>query len=233
MLNLTSTVFVVGPDASVRASLETAIFGQGLSPRAFACAEEFFACPTLRGPSCLVLTVPVFDLNELDLLRRVTVERRETTIIVVTANADISTTVQAMKAGAAEFLMQPVAHDVLLAAIVNAIVRSRTVLDHEAERLTLRNRYDSLSQREREVMARVVAGQLNKLVGAALGICEITVKAHRGRVMRKMGAESLAQLVTMAMRLDIPTVATAITPLPWPSRVRLTRHRQGRFAVAQ
>lgn len=216
MLNLTATVFVVGPDASVPGCLETAICGAGVSPKTFASAEEFFAYPLFLAPSCLVLTVPAFHFNELDLLRRITAERRETTIIVVTADTDIPMTVQAMKAGAVEFLMQPVADDVLLAAIANAIALSRAVFDQEAEVLALRKRYDSLSRREREVMARVVAGQLNKWVGAALGITEVTVKAHRGRLMRKMEAESLAQLVTMAMRLEAPPVPVSVPSTTTP-----------------
>ena len=141
-----------GPGASGRASLETAICYAGLWPRTFASAEEFFARTPRQGPSCLVLTVAAFHLNELEVVRRVTTERRDTAIVVVTAETDIPTTVQAMKAGAVEFLMQPVAHDALLAAIANAIMRSRTVFDHEAGLLALRTRYDSLSRREREVM---------------------------------------------------------------------------------
>ena len=204
MLGSASTVFVVGPDASVRNSLGTAIRRGGLSPLAFAGAEDFLACPVLHRPSCLVFTAGAFRIDTLDLLRRIAGARRAMSIVVVAAETDISTTVQAMKAGIAELLIWPVADDVLFAALASAIARSQMTVAREAEALAVRSRYDSLSHRERDVLVRVVAGQLNKWIGSALGISEITVKAHRGRVMRKMEAGSLAQLVTMAMKLELP-----------------------------
>jgi FixJ family two-component response regulator len=215
MLNLTPTVFVVEQDASVRALLATVIRRAGLSPKAFASAEAFLAQPPLFGPSCVVLQVATFDLTGLDVLQRITARCRTAPIIVVAAESDIPMTVRAVKAGAVEFLLKPLATDELLAAIEHAIARSRAMLGREAEVLELRSRYDSLSRREREVMTHVVAGQLNKEVGAALGISEITVKAHRGKAMHKMEAASLAELVMMAMRLELPPAAiTKARPAP-------------------
>ena len=152
-------------------------------------------------PNCLVLDVSLPGLNGLELQERVALDRTDMPIIFITGYGDVPTTVQAMKAGAVEFSTKPYRDDVLLRAIRQALERSRTALDHEAEIKGLQNRYASLSQREREVMALVVCGLLNKQVGGELGISEITVKAHRGRVMRKMAAKSLADLVTMAARL--------------------------------
>jgi FixJ family two-component response regulator len=213
MLNLTPTVFVVGPDASVRASLETAIRRAGLSPRTHRSAGALLAYPRRTGPSCIVLEVGVFDLTGLDALRRIAAERTDTPIIVVAKESDIPMTVLAMKAGAVEFLLKPLTDEELLDAIDHAITRSRAILSRKAEVRELRSRYESLSVREQQVMTRVVAGHLNKQIGIALGISEITVKAHRGKAMHKMGAESLAELVTMAMRLDLTPASLMMPPI--------------------
>jgi FixJ family two-component response regulator len=172
-------------------------------PQTFAFAQEFLACPRLLAPSCLVLDVNLPDLNGLDLQKRVAADRIDMPIIFITGYGDVPMTVQAMKAGAIEFSIKPFGDDVLLNAIRHAIERSHTALGHEAEILALRDRQASLSRREWEVMALVVSGLLNKQVGGELGISEITVKAHRGQLMRKMKADSLADLVTMAARLHL------------------------------
>ncbi len=197
-------VFVVDDDVSVRESLEALIRCAGWRPETFASAQEFLAHPKVRAPGCLILDVSLPGLSGLGLQERIAADRRELPIIFITGHGDIPTTVQAMKGGAVEFLTKPFGDDTLLVAVRNAIERSRAVLGDEAELLALRARHDSLSPREREVMALVVAGRLNKQVGGELGISEITVKAHRGQVMRKMGADSLADLVRMAARLAIP-----------------------------
>ena len=196
-------VFVVDDDVSVRESLESLIRFAGWQPETFASAQEFLSRPRVLTPSCLVLDVTLPDLNGLDLQKRVAVDRTDMPIIFITGYGDVPMTVQAMKAGAVEFLTKPYRDDVLLSAIRQALERSRTALDHAAEIRVLRDRYALLSRREREVMALVVSGHLNKQVGGELGISEITVKAHRGKVMRKMGAKSLADLVTMAARLRV------------------------------
>ena len=197
-------VFVVDDDVSVRESLEALIRSAGWQPETFASAEEFLSRPPVLAPSCLVLDVSLPDLNGLDLQKRVTADRIDMPIIFITAYGDVPMSVQAMKAGAVEFLTKPFGDDVLLGAIRHAIERSRTALDHEAEIRSLRDCYASLTRREREVMALVVSGRLNKQVGGELDISEITVKAHRGQVMRKMKADSLADLVNMAARLRAP-----------------------------
>jgi len=203
MTPATPIVFVVDDDISVRESLELLIRSEGWQPETFASAQEFLAHTRMLVPSCLVLDVSLPGLNGLDLQKRVAVERPDMPIIFITGYGDVPMTVQAMKAGAVEFLTKPFSDDALLSAIRNAIERSKTALGHEAEMRTLRDRYASLTRREREVMALVASGLLNKQVGGELGISEITVKAHRGQAMQKMKADSLADLVKMAGRLGL------------------------------
>jgi FixJ family two-component response regulator len=197
-------VFVVDGDDTVRESLESLIQSAGWQPEIFACGQAFLSRERVLAPSCLILDVALPDLNGLD-LQQLVADRIEMPTIFITACADVPTTVRAMKAGALEFLTKPFRNEVLLSSIGNAIERSQAALRHEAEMQPLRDRYASLSRREREVMALVVAGRLNKEIGGELGICEITVQAHRGRVMRKMRADSLAGLVNIAARLRLTT----------------------------
>jgi FixJ family two-component response regulator len=196
-------VFVVDDDISVRESLELLIRAAGWQPYTFATAHEFLARPAMLQPSCLVLDVTLPDLNGLELQRRLGDHRMEMPIIFITGRGDIPMTVEAMKAGALEVLTKPFGHEVLVTAIRNALERSRAALADGAEIEALRARFATLSPREQEVMALVVSGLLNKQVGSELGINEITVKAHRGKVMRKMKADSLADLVKMAARLRL------------------------------
>ena len=203
-------VFVVDDDVSVRESLELLIRCEGWEPQTFASAQEFLARPQALVPSCLVLDISLPGLNGLDLQKQVAVERPDMPIIFIAGYGDVPKTVQAMKAGAVEFLTKPFSDDVLLSAIRQAVERSETTLVQAAEMRTLRDRYASLSGREREVMALVVAGLLNKQVGSHLGISEITVKAHRGRMMQKMKADSLADLVNMAARLGLARAPKAV-----------------------
>lgn len=197
----TPIVFIVDDDLSVRESLESLVLSVGWQAETFASAEDFLDRPRVVAPSCLVLDVQLPDLSGLDLQKRV-VDRVDMPLIFITGYGDVPTTVQAMKAGALEFLTKPYRGEVVLAAIENAITRSRAALARQAKVMSIRDHYASLSRREREVMALVVSGRLNKQVGGELGISEITVKAHRAQVMRKMRAESLADLVRIATRLE-------------------------------
>ena len=199
----TPMVFIVDDDVSVRESLELMIRFAGWQPQTFSSAQEFLSCPRLVTPSCLVLDITLPDLNGLDLQKRIAADRLDMPIIFITAYGDVPKTVQAMKAGAVEFLTKPFGDEVLLSAIRQAIERSRAALGHEAKIRSIRDAYASLSHRERQVMALVVRGLLNKQVGGELGISEITVKAHRGRVMQKMRAKSFADLVKMAATLPL------------------------------
>ena len=203
MLDVGPIAFVVDDDISVRESLELLIRCEGWHPETFSSAQGFLARPRPLVPSCLVLDFSLPGLTGLELQKRIAVERTEMPIIFITGHGDVPMTVQAMKAGAVEFLTKPFSDDVLLSAIEHAIGRSNTVLEQQAEMRALRDCYASLSGRERQVMALVVSGLLNKQVGGELGISEITVKAHRGNVMRKMEADSLADLVKMAARLRL------------------------------
>lgn len=201
-------VFVVDDDVSVRESLELLIAAAGWQPVTFASAQAFLGSGPNPGPHCLILDVALPDLNGLDLQQRI-VDRADMPIIFITGHGDVPTSVRAMKAGAAEFLTKPFRDDVLLEAIGEALAGSQAVLARAAELRTLRDHHESLTPREREIMTLVVSGLLNKQIAAELGISEITVKAHRGRVMRKMQVDSLADLVRVAAALDVPLVANA------------------------
>ena len=202
MSHATSIVFVVDDDISVRESLELLIQSEGWQPATFSSAQDFLVRPRTPAPSCLLLDISMPGLNGLELQKRVAAEHPDVPIIFITGHGDVPKTVQAMKAGAIEFLTKPFKDDVLLTAVRQALERSRVALGQQAEIKELRDRYSSLSGREREVMALVVSGLLNKQVGGELGISEITVKAHRGKVMQKMKADSLPDLVKMAGKLS-------------------------------
>ena len=208
MSHATPIVFVVDDDVSVRESLESLIRCAGWQPKTFASAQEFLSRPRVLAPSCLVLDVTLPDLNGLEVQKRVAVDRIDMPIIFISGYGDVPMTVQAMKAGAVDFLTKPLGGDALLSAIHDAIERSSAVLSHEESMRAPRDCYASLTPREREVMALVVSGLLNKQVGSELGISEITVKAHRGKAMRKMKARSLADLVNMAARLRLAPAPT-------------------------
>jgi FixJ family two-component response regulator len=202
-MHATPIVFVVDDDVSVRRSLELLLEAAGWQHEAFASAQEFLQRPRPEAPSCLVLDVSLPDLDGLELQQQLAHDRIDMPIIFISGHGDVPMTVRAMKAGAIEFLTKPLVGEVLMTAIRYAIEQSRTTLEHQEEMRTIRDRHALLSSRERQVMALVVSGLLNKQVGGELGISEITVKAHRGQVMRKMNADSLPDLVTMAAFLGL------------------------------
>jgi FixJ family two-component response regulator len=199
--SFTPIVFVVDEDISARVSLERLILSEGLQPETFASAQEFLCHPRPTVPNCIIFAISHGDTNSLEVQKQIARERMATPIIVISSYEDTPTTVQAMKAGAVDFLVKPCSRDFLLAAIRQSLERSRMVLDRERQLRDLRNCYASLTPRERQVMALVVSGLLNKQVGGELGISEITVKGHRGQVMQKMKANSVADLVRMAGKL--------------------------------
>jgi FixJ family two-component response regulator len=203
MLHATPIVFVVDDDPSVREALESLIIQAGWKPEVFVSAQEFLERPRVLVPSCLVLDVTLPGLNGLELQSLIAGDRIDMPIIFITGHADVPMTVKAMKAGAVEFLTKPVPEDILINAIDGAIARSRLTLEKGSDLQALRGRYAKLTPRERDVMSLVVRGLLNKQVAAELGVAEITVKAHRGQVMRKMNAASFADLVSMAAGLGL------------------------------
>jgi FixJ family two-component response regulator len=205
MSKATPIVYIVDDDISVRESLESLLSSAGWHPQVFTSAEDFLQFQRPQVAACLILDVNLPDLSGLDLQTRIGPNHTALPIIFITGFGDIPMTVRAMKAGAVEFLAKPFDSDVLLSAVELAIARSRAELADGADMEILRKRFDTLSRREREVLELVVRGRLNKQVGAELDISEITVKAHRGRMMRKMRARSLADLVNMAARLRVPT----------------------------
>ena len=200
-----AVVFVVDDDISVRESLELLIDFAGWHPETFASAEEFLAHPRIPKPSCLVLDISLPNLNGLELQKVIATDRVDIPIIFITGHGDVPMTVQAMKGGAVEFLTKPIDEDALMTAIKTAIKRSAAALEEETELEELRKCYASLTPREREVMRLVASGMLNKQIGLKLEISEITVKAHRGKMMQKMNADSVAALVKKVVRLGLTT----------------------------
>jgi FixJ family two-component response regulator len=209
-----SIVLVVDDDISVRESLELLLRHEGMNVETFVSAQDFLSRPPVTVPSCLILDISLPGLNGLDLQKRIAMERHEMPIIFITGHGDIPMTVQAMKAGAVEFMTKPFCDELLLNAIRSALGRSKALHDRYSEIRALKAKYSCLTTREREVMALVVAGLPNKQVGSELGISEITVKAHRGNVMRKMKAESLPELVSIATRLRLGRPSGSALPPP-------------------
>src|SRR6202453_2068199 len=209
MLSATPIVFVVDDDPSVREALESLIVQAGWRAQVFESAQGFLDFPRASVPSCLILDVTMPGLNGLELQSLIAGDRIDMPIIFITGHADVPMTVKAMKAGAVEFLTKPVPEEILLSAIDSAIARSRKTLEQESQIQALRLLYSKLTPRERDVMALVVRGLLNKQVGGKLGMAEITVKAHRGQVMRKMKAATFADLVNMGARLGLTPAPNA------------------------
>ncbi len=227
-------VFVVDDDIPARESMKQTICREGWLPETFALAQEFFDRPRPHVPNCLVVNISPRDLSGLELQKRIVVERAETPIIFITDHGDVPTSVQAMKAGAVEFLMRPFTDEALFDAIREALKRSSIALGREAEMRSVRTSYASLSHRERQVMALVLSGLLNKQIGAELGISEITVKAHRGRVMQKMGAKSVVDLVGMAtrLRLERALIRSGQFRSPSPSAISSSSDRRMNWSTS-